>query len=123
MPENHQESLLIINRHSPYGSKLARESLNIALSSSVFSLPTSLIFCDDGIFQLLDHQDTENIDQANLAASLQALEMYDIKHCYVLDESLQTRHIEIDMLKLSCECIDKKRMQQLIDQHTRVLVL
>ncbi|MGH1461296.1 MAG: DsrE family protein, partial [Neptuniibacter sp.] len=72
------KSVLIINRTPPYGSSSPREALDVALTCSIFEQPVSLLFLGAGLFQLLNNQHTESIDQKNLESIMSSLPMYDI---------------------------------------------
>jgi tRNA 2-thiouridine synthesizing protein C len=53
--------LLVIMRHSPYGSSIARASIDTVLAMAVFEQPVSLLFAGDGALQLLPGQDCEEL--------------------------------------------------------------
>lgn len=78
--------------HSPFASKLAIEGLDMALAFAAFEQDVSLVFVDDGVYQLLPQQ-SDAIGQKNLAKRLQAAELYDINKLYVCRHSLATRNI------------------------------
>lgn len=87
------KKLLFISRHAPYGSSLAKEALDAVLATSAYDQELSLLFMDDGIFQLLREQDTAEIGQKSFAAMLPALSFYEIENIYVHKESLTARQI------------------------------
>lgn len=87
------KKLLFISRHAPYGSSLAKEALDAVLTTSAYDQELSLLFMDDGIFQLLREQDTDDIGQKSFAAMLPALAFYDIENIYIHKESLDARQI------------------------------
>ena len=88
-----RKKLLFISRHAPYGSALAKEALDAVLATSAYDQELSLLFMDDGIFQLLKAQDSEELGQKSFAAMLPALSFYDINTIYVHKESLDARQI------------------------------
>jgi tRNA 2-thiouridine synthesizing protein C len=88
-----RKKLLFISRHAPYGTSLAKEALDAVLAASAYNQDISLLFMDDGVFQLLNNQETKSIHQKNFAMMLQALSYYDIEQVYVHQESLQARHL------------------------------
>ena len=59
MAGTHTKSLLLLIRHSPYGSSLARASIDVALAAAAFDQAVSLLFVGDGVLQLLPEQRTE----------------------------------------------------------------
>ncbi len=56
MNQTPSKKLLFISRHAPYGSSLARDALDAVLASSAYDQQLSLLFMDDGVFQLLKNQ-------------------------------------------------------------------
>ena len=68
----------MVVRHSPYGSSLARASLDVALAAAAFEQPVKLLFMGDGVLQLLPEQDSRAIGQKNIGRLLSSLPLYDI---------------------------------------------
>ncbi len=94
------KKILLINRHAPYGTSIAREALDAALASSVYDQEVSLLFMDDGVFQLLVNQQAENIEQKSFAAMLPVLALYGIDKIYVHQESLAERALTKEELAI-----------------------
>jgi tRNA 2-thiouridine synthesizing protein C len=53
-----KKKFLYINRKAPYGTIYALESLEVVLIGAAFEQEVALAFLDDGVFQLLEEQDT-----------------------------------------------------------------
>lgn len=91
------KSILCISRHSPRGSALAREALDAVLAAAVFDQRISVLWMDDGVYQLL--RENENSGQSgHLQKPLGALGLYGVEHLYVHRPSLQERGIELAQL-------------------------
>ena len=56
------KKILIHCRKPPYGNSLAREAIDIALATAAFDQALTLLFSEDGVFQLLDQQNSQAID-------------------------------------------------------------
>lgn len=95
-----QKKILVISRHAPYGNSTAREALDTALAASVYDQDISMLFMDDGVFQLLKNQRSQFIDQKNIASTLPALSLYGIENIYAHQESLDERAISIEDITL-----------------------
>ena len=95
-----QKKILVISRHAPYGNSTAREAIDAALAASVYDQDISMLFMDDGIFQLLKNQHSQFIDQKNIASTLPALSLYGIENIYAHQESLEQRAISTEELIL-----------------------
>lgn len=115
------KSVLIINRTSPYGSSSPREALDIALTCSIFEQPVSLLFLGAGIFQLLNNQNTESIEQKNLESIMSSLPMYDIDQLYTTKSSLEAYDLTAEDLSLPVQIIDDTGVATLINGHETVL--
>ncbi len=89
---------MIVNRKAPYGTIYALESLEVVLISAAFDQDVSLVFVDDGVYQICEGQKTEAIGMKNFSPTYAALGDYDIKKIYVDTESLQARGLNPDDL-------------------------
>ncbi|WP_432473682.1 sulfurtransferase complex subunit TusC [Amphritea sp. HPY] len=116
-----KKSFLIINRKAPYGSSAARDALDVALTTSVFEQPLSLLFMDDGILQLLPEHNTQAIGQKNLSANLAMLEMYDIDQLYASRRAFSERGIDPAMVQLKIELLEDNEVAGLIRQHDHIM--
>ncbi len=88
-----------INRKAPYGTIYALESLEVVLIAAAFDQDISLVFVDDGVYQLTQGQDTAGIGMKNFSRTYAALGDYDVKKVYVDRESLEERGLSIDDLQ------------------------
>lgn len=88
-----------LNRKAPYGTIYALESLEVVLIAAAFDQDISLVFADDGVYQLTNNQDTDGIGMKNFSKTYSALGDYDIKKIYVEQESLEERGLTADDLQ------------------------
>ena len=88
-----------MNRKTPYGTIYALESLEVVLIAAAFDQDISLVFADDGVYQLTKNQDTDGIGMKNFSKTYSALGDYDIKKIYVEKESLEERGLTTDDLQ------------------------
>lgn len=93
------KKFMFVNRKSPYGTVYALESLEVVLITATFDQDVSLVFLDDGVYQLAKGQDTAGTGIKNHSKTYRALEGYDVEKLYVERESLQARGLtEADLL-------------------------
>lgn len=78
-------------RSPPHSQLTAQEALDAILISAAFDQTVSLLFLDDGVFQLKKNQHPEVLDLKNIAPSYQALEIYDVTDVFVEQASLLAR--------------------------------
>ena len=77
------KKFMFVNTKAPYGTVYALESLEVVLISAAFDQDVSLVFCDDGVFQISNNQNTEASGIKNFSNAYKALGDYDINKLYV----------------------------------------
>lgn len=87
------KKFLYVNRKAPYGTIYALESLEVVLIAAAFEQDVTLVFVDDGVFQLVKGQDPKGAGMKNFSPTYRALEDYDINKLYVEQESMAARGI------------------------------
>jgi tRNA 2-thiouridine synthesizing protein C len=98
------KKFLYINRKPPHGSIYAQESLEVVLIAAAFEQEVTLAFIDDGVYQLLQNQDSSAIGSKNFAPTYRALGDYDVNRIYVERESLEMRGlVKDDLMPLTWE--------------------
>lgn len=93
------KKFMYMNRKAPYGTIYALESLEVVLIAAAFDQDVSLVFADDGVYQLMKGQDTEDIGMKNFSPTYSALGDYDIKKIYIEKESLEERGLTLEDLQ------------------------
>jgi tRNA 2-thiouridine synthesizing protein C len=98
------KKFLYINRKPPHGSIYALESLEVVLIGAAFEQAVTLAFIDDGVYQLLQNQDTSAIGTKNFTPIYRALGDYDVNRIFVERESLELRGlVKEDLMPLTWE--------------------
>jgi tRNA 2-thiouridine synthesizing protein C len=92
------KKFLYLNRKAPYGTIYAWESLEVVLIGAAFDQEVSLMFVDDGVYQLVKGQDTSGIGMKNFSPTYRTLGDYEVKNIYVDQESLTSRGLTDDDL-------------------------
>jgi tRNA 2-thiouridine synthesizing protein C len=113
--------VLLMIRHSPYGSGLARASLDVALAAAAFEQPVSLLFMGEGVLQLLPDQDSTQIGRKNLSRALTSLPLYDIDSVYVDRAAADRYHLDLATAPLVVLPLDSRQIHQLMCQHDHLL--
>lgn len=112
---------LFIQHHAPYGSESPQEQLDALLVCATFGQQVSLLFQDDGVWQLLADQQGAALGKRTLGAQLQALGLYDINALYVDEASLQERALSLSELALPVQALDARGLQTLLAKQDLVL--
>jgi tRNA 2-thiouridine synthesizing protein C len=92
------KKFLYVNRKAPHGSIYALESLEVVLIGAAFEQEVTLAFIDDGVYQLLQNQDSSAIGTKNFSPTYRALGDYDVNRIFVERESLEVRGLSKDDL-------------------------
>jgi tRNA 2-thiouridine synthesizing protein C len=110
------KKFMYVNRRAPYGTVYALESLEVVLIGAAFDQDVSMVFIDDGIFEIKKGQDTAEIGMKNFSPTYRALEMYDVEKLYVSKESLAERGLTEDDLLVDVEVMPDSQIADLMDE-------
>jgi tRNA 2-thiouridine synthesizing protein C len=115
------KKFMFVNRKAPYGTIYALESLEVVLISAAFDQDVSLVFLDDGVYELTKGQNTKAVEMKNFSPTYRALEGYDIEKLYVTKESLEARGLSEDDLVVDVQVISCAEMADLMAEQDVVL--
>jgi tRNA 2-thiouridine synthesizing protein C len=115
------KKFMFVNRKAPYGSIYALESLEVVLITAAFDQDVSLVFVDDGVFQLKKGMQTKGIETKNFSPTYRALDGYDVEKLYVEQESLEARGLTEDDLVVDVTVLSSAEMGQLMEEQDVVL--
>ncbi|TNF38708.1 MAG: sulfurtransferase complex subunit TusC [Gammaproteobacteria bacterium] len=115
------KKFMFVNRKAPYGTVYALESLEVVLITAAFDQDVSLVFTDDGVYQIKKGQKTDGIGMKNFSPTYRALEGYDIEKLYVDKESLEERGLTEDDLLVDVEVLSRAELADLMDEQDVVL--
>jgi len=110
------KKFMYVNRRAPYGSIYALESLEVVLIGAAFEQDVSMLFVDDGVYQLKKGQDTKEVDMKNFSPTYRALEMYDVEKLYVEKESMDERGLTQDDLIVPVEVLTTAQAADLMEE-------
>lgn len=101
------KKFLYLNRKAPYGTIYAWESLEVVLIGAAFDQEVSVMFLDDGVYELVKGQNTTAIGMKNFSPTYRTLGDYEVKNIYVDRDSLEARGLtEDDLVAVAWEDID-----------------
>ena len=109
------KKFMYVNRKAPYGTVYALEGLEVVLITAAFDQDVSLVFVDDGVFQIKKDQETTGINMKNFSPTYRALEGYDVEKIYVEKESLESRGFSEDDLVIPVEILSSAEISELMD--------
>lgn len=115
------KKILFISRQAPYGRATAKECLDAILAASAYEQDISLLFLDDGVFQLKKNQHSADSQQKNLSKILPVLAMYDIEKVYLQASALEERGLTQSDLVIEATALNTHEIQQLMTQQDHLL--
>lgn len=121
MSESAHKKFMFVNRTAPYGTVYALESLEVVLITAAFDQQVSLLFVDDGVWQLKKGQQTKGIETKNFSPTYRALEDYDVDKLYVERESLDARGLAEDDLIVAVTVLPAVELGKLVSEQDVVL--
>ncbi|MDE0309656.1 MAG: sulfurtransferase complex subunit TusC [Acidiferrobacterales bacterium] len=93
-----KKRIMYFNRRAPYGTAYALEALDVVLAGAVFEQEVSVVFVDDGVYQLKRGQNPSVLNMKDFSKTFGALPDFDVMHLYVEQESLAKRGLTVQDL-------------------------
>ena len=112
---------MYVNRRAPHGTIYALECLEVVLVTAAFNQDVSVVFMDDGIYQLKKNQDTTGIGMKNFSRTYGALDDYNVEKIYVEKESLDARGLTADDLVIPVEVMAANELREIMAQQDVVI--
>jgi sulfur relay protein TusC/DsrF len=113
---------LFISTGSPWHGSNAAACLDALMTHAIFDQETWLYLTGDGVFQLVDKQDSAAADCKSLAKIFPALELYGIRGVIADTHSLAIRGLAQQDLVMEVIPGDAGKLQELIQVCDQVLV-
>jgi tRNA 2-thiouridine synthesizing protein C len=121
MSEGAVKKIMYVNRKAPYGTIYALESLAVVLIAAAFDQDVSLVFMDDGVYQLKKGQQTKGIEVKNFQPTYRALDDYDVNKRYVEKEALEARGLTQEDMCVPVEVKSAAEIGKLMEEQDVLL--
>lgn len=112
---------MFLNRKAPHGTVYALEGLEVVLITAAFDQDVSLVFTDDGVYQLMKGIDTKGVEVKDFSKTYRALEGYDIEKLYVDRSSMEARGLTEDDLIVDVSVLSDDEMKNLMAEQDVVI--
>lgn len=116
-------TVLVVCTRAPLRGVLSREALDAIMALAVFDVAVTVLFCGDGVWQLLGEPMQSPLTGKSPARQLAALPMYDVDRLFADRHSLTERGIDDDRLIDEIQVVDSADIAALLAQHDLVLSL
>ncbi len=113
--------LTYLFRSAPHSSASGREGVDALLAASAYCEDISVLFIGDGVYQLLQGQQPNEILSKDYAPMLKLFDLYDIEQVYVCEASLRERGLAQSDLIIDAEKLDTQAMQTKLHQAGKLL--
>jgi tRNA 2-thiouridine synthesizing protein C len=113
--------LLLVCRHSPYGSQLSRSALDIALAASVFERDLSVLFMDEGVWQLLREQDAGSIYFKSIEKIIDSFPLYDLDSLFVDQHSLTQRQLSQSAIRDQVQLLGAQELPTFLNSFKQII--
>jgi len=115
------KKFMFVNRKAPYGTIYALEILEMVLISAAFDQDASVVFTDDGVYQIKKGHDTKAVNMKNFSPTFRALEGYDVEKLYVEKESMEARGLTPEDFVVPVEVLTAEELSVLMDEQDVVI--
>ena len=115
------KKFMFVNRKAPHGTIYALEGLEVVLVSAAFDQDVSLVFVDDGVYELIKGVNTKGIEVKDFSKTYRALEGYDVEKLYVEKASMDARGLTEADLIVDVTVLDSAEMANLMAEQDVVI--
>ena len=112
---------MFVNRRAPYGTIYALECLELVLVTSTYDQDVTVVFVDDGVYQLKKNQQTAGIGMKNFSRTYRALDDYGVEKIYVERESLEARGLSPDDLVIPVRVLAADELREIMARQDVVI--
>jgi tRNA 2-thiouridine synthesizing protein C len=113
--------ILFLIRKGPYGTAHIKESIDAILAALTLDMIVSVVFLDDGVWQLKSEQQPQMLAEKNYTATFKALPQYGDINIYVESESLTERSLSVNDLIIAIKELKRNGVAQFSKQHDIIL--
>ncbi|MFT4634619.1 MAG: tRNA 2-thiouridine synthesizing protein C [Arenicella sp.] len=114
------KKILYVITHGPYSNADGQEALDAILIGASFDLDVSVLFIDDGVFQLKQGQQSFEKGLKPFTNTYKALEDFGVDNIYLHDLSADARGLCDNELICPVSKIDSNSVGQLIADQAKV---
>lgn len=114
------QKLLYVLTQAPYSNAVGQEALDAALIGASFDQSCSLLFINDGVYQLKSNQSTEGTELKQYTKTFQVLDDFGIENVYVDELSLLARGVTKEELMIEAQSLSSEGVSALLAEQFRV---
>lgn len=111
-----RKKIIYLMRTSPYGNSHANEAIDLIIAAATVDQIVSVIFLDDGVWQLKNQQNPQLLQVKSYTTSFKMLSLYGDVKIMVEEESLIERHLHTQDLLIPVILVYRNAIKELIAQ-------
>ena len=117
------KKILVIHTKSALNTLNGKEALDLSLIFGAYEQSVSVLFYQQGVSQVIAHQDPELIEQKDYLSTIKALDIYDIEQVFVSESCLQELHMDSLEIQPDVTKVNLDKIQQLKQQAEHIYVI
>jgi len=118
---SHRRRIAVLITRAAYGSNLSKGALEATLAASIFDQDLSVVFTEDGVYQLLVGEAAETLGLANYRVQLADLPDYGIDKIYIDSESASQRGISPQDVLSVADWISHTQISEIFNRSDHIL--
>jgi tRNA 2-thiouridine synthesizing protein C len=115
------KKLLIISTRPPYVASTSQDALEAALAASNVGVEVTFVFSQQGLYQLLDGQNSTYLQKRSIAKQINALPLYAIEAIYYVKDDMTDLMLSSQTLASTAKPIGTDEFQQLCAASNAIL--
>lgn len=104
------QAISIVITTPPHGSDAANQALDTALACAAFDQQVTVIFQDDGIWQLLPQPTDSPLGDKSLLAQFKLMELYGVTAVQICSDSLKMAGLSAEQLALPAQAMSRAEL-------------
>jgi tRNA 2-thiouridine synthesizing protein C len=116
------QAISIVITTAPHGSDAASQALDAALACAAFDQTVTVIFQDDGIWQLLPQPIDSPLGDKSLLAQFKLMELYGVTAVHICADSLQRAGIRTEQLALPVQAMTRGEIANILASQSQVWI-
>jgi len=114
------KKIMYVMQKAPHGAIYPYEGLEFVLITGAYEQDLSLLFIEDGVYNLVKDQDTSELGIKGFVKTYRTLEGYDIEKLYVDQKSLDDRGLTTDDLIVDVEVKTPEEINAMMNEQHAV---
>lgn len=115
------KKVLAIVSRPPYAGAQVVETLEAAMVTRAFELPTAILFRGLGVTAFYENQAPENLGRKSVAKVITALPTYEVEELYVCAQSLARYELDSEGFTVPVTVLSGAEIAKLISEHDAVM--